>query len=95
MNTLEEFEKRLSNLLDFIDENKEELIHKHKLGLYLNCSYLDGDDPYDMGAATGNIADISYAIYCFLEKRPQFIEFLEKTIETTKSLANDDRSKRR
>ena len=50
MNTLEKFEKRLSNLLGFIDENKEELIQKHNVGLYLNCSYVMNDDPYSTGA---------------------------------------------
>lgn len=84
MNTLEEFEKRLSNLLDFIDENKEELIQKHNVSLNLNCFYMKDDDMRYTGATIGNPFDSSIAIYSLFKIRPEFIEFLEKTIEVAK-----------
>lgn len=95
MNTLEEFEKRLNNLLDFIKENKGELIYKYNLGMYFNCSYIKDGYLYDTGDSIGNPLDISLAIFIFLEKQPRFIEFLEKNIAIAKRSANGDRSKRR
>ena len=95
MNTLEEFEKRLSNLLDFVEENSDELANKHKLGLYLSCLYIKDRNPYNEGAIIGNSINASCSISSFLKKNPEFIEFFETTIEVAKKLANNDGSKRR
>lgn len=84
MNTLEEFKKKLDNLLDFVNENSDELIDKYELGLYLNCSHIEGTDSRNTESVIGKPFDIFFSIYSFLEKRPDFIEFLEKTIEITK-----------
>ena len=80
MNTLEEFEKRLSNLLDFIEENKDELTHKHNFGLYLSCIYIKDDYPYNTGAAIGTIFNISCTIRSFFRKHPEISKYLEKII---------------
>ena len=87
MNTLAEFRKRLENLLDFVDENSDELIDKYELGLYLNCSHLEDNDSRTTESVIGRPFDILFAIHSFLEKRPEFIEFLEKTIEIAKRSA--------
>lgn len=94
MNTLEEFRKRLDNLLDFVDENSDELIHKYKIGMYLSCLYIKDRNPYDDGLIIGNAINTSCSISSFLKKHPEFIELFETAIEVSKKLANDDRSKR-
>ena len=95
MNTLEEFEKRLENLLDFVEENSGELIHKYKLGMFLSCLYIKDRNPYDDGLIIGNAINTSCSISIFLKKHPEFIELFETAIEVAKKIANDDRSKRR
>ena len=84
MNTLEEFEKRLSNLLDFIEENSDELANKHKIGMYLSCLYIKDRNPYCDGLIIGNAINAYCSISSFLKKNPEFIDFFEKTIEVAK-----------